>query len=45
MSFYMSDLRNGATHMNFYDLQIMVEELNDGGDYQYLASSPICPLY
>ena len=24
----------------FYDLRIQVEELNDGGDYRYLATSP-----
>ena len=29
--------------MNLYDLQIVVEELQDGGDYQYLASSPDLP--
>lgn len=29
--------------MNLYDLPITVEELEDGGDYQYLASSPDLP--
>lgn len=27
----------------FYDLRIQVEELNDGGDYRYLATSPDLP--
>lgn len=29
--------------MNLYDLQITVEQLEDGGDYQYIASSPDLP--
>ena len=29
--------------MELYDLQLTVEELNDGGDYQYLAASPDLP--
>jgi predicted RNase H-like HicB family nuclease len=29
--------------MNLYEIQIKVEELKDGGDYQYLATSPDLP--
>jgi predicted RNase H-like HicB family nuclease len=29
--------------MNLYDLQITIEELNDGSDYRYLAASPDLP--
>jgi len=29
--------------MELYDLQLTVEELNDGSDYQYLATSPDLP--
>lgn len=29
--------------MAFYDLQIKVEEITDGGDYRYLATSPDLP--
>lgn len=29
--------------MTLYDLQITVEELDDGSDYRYLASSPDLP--
>ena len=29
--------------MILYDLRIKVEELNDGGDYRYLATSPDLP--
>ena len=29
--------------MALYDLQITVEELTDGGDYRYLATSPDLP--
>lgn len=29
--------------MNVYDIQIRVEELADGGDYHYLATSPDLP--
>ncbi|MBX7236467.1 MAG: type II toxin-antitoxin system HicB family antitoxin [Caldilineales bacterium] len=29
--------------MNVYDIQIRVEELADGGDYRYLATSPDLP--
>lgn len=29
--------------MTLYDLQITVEEIADGGDYRYLATSPDLP--
>lgn len=29
--------------MELYDLRIQVEELNDGGDYRYIATSPDLP--
>jgi len=29
--------------MQFYDIQIKVEKLKDGGDYQYIATSPDLP--
>ena len=29
--------------MSVYDLQITVEELKDGGDYRYMATSPDLP--
>jgi predicted RNase H-like HicB family nuclease len=29
--------------MNLYEIQIKVEELKDGGDYQYIATSPDLP--
>lgn len=29
--------------MQLYDIQIKVEELKDGGDYQYIATSPDLP--
>ncbi len=29
--------------MNLYDLRIVVEELQDGGDYRFLATSPDLP--
>jgi predicted RNase H-like HicB family nuclease len=29
--------------MELYDLQITIEELDDGGDYRYLAASPDLP--
>jgi predicted RNase H-like HicB family nuclease len=29
--------------MSLYDLRIVVEELEEGGDYRYLASSPDLP--
>ena len=29
--------------MELYDLQLIIEELNDGGDYRYVASSPDLP--
>jgi predicted RNase H-like HicB family nuclease len=29
--------------MNIYDLAIHVEEIQDGGDYRYLATSPDLP--
>jgi predicted RNase H-like HicB family nuclease len=29
--------------MTLYDIEIRVEELNDGGDYRYLATSPDLP--
>jgi len=29
--------------MNLYDLQLVIEELDDGGDYRYIADSPDLP--
>lgn len=29
--------------MSVYDIQIKVEKLKDGGDYQYIATSPDLP--
>ena len=29
--------------MELYDLQITIEELDDGGDYRYMAASPDLP--
>lgn len=29
--------------MELYDLQLAIEELNDGGDYLYMATSPDLP--
>ena len=29
--------------MTLYDLEITIEELEDGGDYRYLATSPDLP--
>ncbi len=29
--------------MQLYDIQIKVEKLKDGGDYQYIATSPDLP--
>ncbi len=29
--------------MNLYDLRIVIEALEDGGDYRYLATSPDLP--
>lgn len=29
--------------MNLYDLRIMVEAIEDGGDYPYIATSPDLP--
>ncbi len=29
--------------MNLYEIKIKVEELKDGGDYQYIATSPDLP--
>jgi len=29
--------------MTLYDLRITIEELNDGGDYRYMATSPDLP--
>ncbi len=30
--------------MEIYSLKIVVEELNDAGDYRYLATSPDLPI-
>ena len=35
-------LGEGQT-MNIYDLAIHVEEIHDGGDYRYVATSPDLP--
>ena len=35
-------LGEGQT-MNIYDLAIRVEEIHDGGDYRYVATSPDLP--
>jgi predicted RNase H-like HicB family nuclease len=29
--------------MNLYEIQIKVEQLKDGGDYEYIATSPDPP--
>lgn len=36
----MAEKRKRKSTAVFYDLRIQVEELNDGGDYRYLATSP-----
>jgi predicted RNase H-like HicB family nuclease len=33
----------GDDEMSLYDIQIKVERLRDGGDYQYVATSPDLP--
>jgi len=33
----------GEDEMSLYDLQIKVEQLKDGGDYHYVATSPDLP--
>ncbi len=36
-------IENGVIEMELYDLQITIEELDDGSDYHYMAASPDLP--